>query len=631
MKRLLILPAIALTLLLAGCSSSSSPVLKSIQVSPASPSVAAGLTQQFQAMGTYSDSSTKDVTSTAAWSSSDNSVATIAAGGLATSLAQGSSTITASQAGVTATATLQVTPAVLSSVAVTPADSTIPLGTFAPLTATGTLTDGKTEDLTGTATWSSSDSTIASIAAGGQVTARALGGVTITATSGTISGSTSLTVASASLVSLVIADGDVTIANNTSHQFTAIGIFNDGSRHGVTDQVTWSSSQTGIATISVSGRARAASAGATTIAATMNSINASVNLDVTDAAISAIAVAPSTHTIAPLTRLPFTAVGTFSDTSTQELTADVVWASSNPSAATISNQPGTLGIATGVAGGMTTISATFGGMSGSAPLSVSAAILTSIAVTPGSAGMASNSTLALSARGTFSDATTQPVDTVATWTSSDDTIATVDNTGLVTGLAPGDVTITAKLAGVTGTSDVTVESVTALQITPASVTIAQSTSGQFNATATLSDGTTQNVTGSVVWTSSTPSVALMSSVAGTKGDVVGISAGASTITAAFAGQVVAAPVTVTGATLDSIAVTPVNPDIALGASQKFKAVGTFSDSTTQNLTGQVAWSSSDVSVAIVDASGAAASTGIGTTTISATMNGVNGTTNLTVH
>jgi hypothetical protein len=629
-KNFLALPAVALALLLAGCGKSS-PALKSIQVSPASSSVAAGLTQQFRAMGTYSDSSTKDLTSTATWVSSSTTVATIAAGGLSTSHAQGSSTITASQNGVTGTATLEVTAPVLSSVAVTPANSTIPLGTLAQFTATGTLTDGSTEDLTGSATWSSSDSTVASIVAGGQATARALGGVTITATSGTISGSTPLTVASASLVSLVISDGDVTIANNTSHQFTAIGIYNDGSRHGLTGHVTWSSSQTGIATISVSGHARGVSPGATTITATLNSVGASVNLDVTNATIAAIAVAPSSRTIPPLTRLSFTAVGTFSDASTQDLTADVVWASSNPPAATISNQSGTLGIATGVGAGMTSISAAFGGVNGSAPLTVSPATLNSIAVTPAVAGLASGTTLVLSARGTFSDGTTQAIDTASTWTSSDNTIASVDTNGTVTGLTPGLVTITAALGGVSGSSDVTVESVTALQSTPALVTIAQSTSGQFNATATLSDGTSQNVTGSVVWTSSAPSVAIMNSASGTKGDAIGISAGVSTITAALAGQVAAAQVTVTGATLDSIAITPVNPDIALGTSQKFKAVGAFSDGTAQNLTGQVMWSSSDVSVAIIDASGSAASSGIGTTTISATMNGVSDTTTLTVH
>ena len=630
MKNFLALFAVALTLLLAGCGKSS-PALKSIQVSPASPSVAAGLTQQFRAMGTYSDSSTKDLTSTATWVSSSATVATIAAGGLSTSHAQGSSTITASQNGVTGTATLEVTAPVLSSVAVTPANSTIPLGTLAQFTATGTLTDGSTEDLTGTATWSSSDSTVASIVAAGQATARALGGVTTTATSGTISGSTPLTVASASLVSLVISDGDVTIANNTSHQFTAIGIYNDGSRHGLTGHVTWSSSQTGIATISVSGRARGVSPGATTITATLNSVGASVNLDVTNATIAAIAVAPSSRTILPLTKLSFTAVGTFSDASTQDLTADVDWASSNPPAATISNQSGTLGIATGVGAGMTSISAAFGGVNGSAPLTVSPATLNSIAVTPAVAGLASGTTLVLSARGTFSDGTTQAIDTASTWTSSDNTIATVDTNGTVTGLTPGLVTITAALGGVSGSSDVAVESVTALQSTPALVTIVQSTSGHFNATATLSDGTSQNVTGSVVWTSSAPSVAIMSSASGTKGDAIGISAGVSTITAALAGQVAAAQVTVTGATLDSIAITPVNRDIALGTSQKFKAVGAFSDGTAQNLTGQVMWSSSDVSVAIIDASGSAASSGIGTTTISATMNGVSDTTTLTVH
>ena len=103
-----------------------------------------------------------------------------------------------------------------------------------------------------------------------------------------------------------------------------------------------------------------------------------------------------------------------------------------------------------------------------------------------------------------------------------------------------------------------------------------------------------------------------------------------TISAAFAGQSATTTLTVTTATLNSIAVTPPSPTINLGASQLFAAQGTFSDGSVVNITVQVAWSSSDVTVATIKANGLASSASQGTTTIQATLNGVNGTAILTV-
>src|SRR5206468_74943 len=88
--------------------------------------------------------------------------------------------------------------------------------------------------------------------------------------------------------------------------------------------------------------------------------------------------------------------------------------------------------------------------------------------------------------------------------------------------------------------------------------------------------------------------------------------------------------TVTAATLTSIAVTPANPSIAKGTTQQFTATGTYTDSTTQNLTSQVTWVSATPSVATITAAGLATGVATGTSTISATLTGITGTTVLTV-
>lgn len=633
MKNLLV-PFAILASLLTACSSSSSPHLTSIQVTPAAPSVAAGLTQQFTATGMYSNSTTQDLTSTATWSSSNTSLATIASGGLATTKAAGGPvTISAAQNGVTGAASLQVTAPTLVSIAVSPATDTIPVGTFLQFTATGTYTDGSTQNLTSSATWSSSAATVASIAAGGLATAATIGSTTVTATSGTVNGNTSLTVATNSLVSLQITDGDVTIADGTSHQYTAIGIFNDGSRNNLTTSVTWGTSQSSVATMSGTGRASGVNTGSTSISASMGSISApAVTLTVTDATLTSITVGPSTRTIAPLTQLGFTAIGTFSDASTQNITQDVTWGSISPTVATISNASGSLGIATAVGQGTTSITGALMGITGSAPLNVSSATLTSITLTPPTAGLAIGSTLAMNAVGNFSDGTHQSIVTVATWSSSDPVNATVNSFGEVSGLAGGPVVITATLGTVSQTASLQVEALTSIAISPATPSFAMNTSYGLTATGTLLDGSTQDLTGSVLWTSSNPTAALMSVASGAKGEAVGLAAGTSTIAAAFPLDALVTPLqlTVTNATLSSIAVTPANASIALGTPEQFKAQGTFSDSTTQILTEQVSWASSAINVAIINASGAAGTTGTGSTTVGATLNGVTGSTGLSV-
>jgi hypothetical protein len=243
--------------------------------------------------------------------------------------------------------------------------------------------------------------------------------------------------------------------------------------------------------------------------------------------------------------------------------------------------------------------------------------------------MAAGSLLALQAVGTFSDGSTQHLETVCTWSSSDTTIATV-SANIVSGVATGAVTIGCSLGAVSGTANLTVEGLTAITISPASATLAQGTSTALTAKATLTDGTTQDVTNSAIWTSSNSTVVTLSAASGSFGAAIGSAPGNSTVTAVLAGQLGLSPVTVTSATLTSLAITPVNPQIALGARQSFSAKGTFSDGSTQDLGSQVVWTSSDLTTAIINSTGAALTTGPGSTTIGASLAGVSDTTVLTV-
>ena len=507
----------------------------------------------------------------------------------------------------------------------------IPLGTVQQFTATGTFSDNTTQDITGSVGWSSSPAAVASITVSGLATGKNLGTVTITATSGAITGSVTSTVDAKNLVSITVLPANPSIAQNTSQQFSATGTFTDGSTHNLTALVTWSSSNTAAATVGGnSGLGKGLTPGSSTISATLGTIPGSTVLEVTNATITSMSVSPSGRTIAPATQLQFTATGTFSDSSTQVLNRDATWASDNTAVATV----GPMGLVTAVASGTANIGATFGGVSGSTLLTVSSATLKSIAVTPASAVMAPASTLLFTATGTYSDGTTQNISNAVAWSSSANNVATITNFGQVTGQSAGSATITAQQGSVSGTASVVVASsaLKSLGISPSSgATVAEQTGLQFEAVGTFADSSTQNLTASVTWTSSPASVATVSNAASSKGLATGVAPGSATITALFAGLTQQAPLTVTNATLDSITIAPATPDIALGESQQFTATGNFSDGTTENLTAQVKWTSSNVSVATINADGIASTAGKGTTTITAAMNGVNETATLTVN
>lgn len=170
--------------------------LVGLTIAPLNTSIQPGNTQQFSATATFGGGGTGDVTPQVKWTSSNTGIATINAAGLATGIAFGTVTISASDQGYTSKTNLSISSqsVTITSIAITPATPTIRVNTTQQFVATATYSNGTTNVITNSATWSSSDTTIATITAGGLATGVLAGNTTITATSGTVSGTTTLTV-----------------------------------------------------------------------------------------------------------------------------------------------------------------------------------------------------------------------------------------------------------------------------------------------------------------------------------------------------------------------------------------------------------------------------------------------------
>jgi 6-phosphogluconolactonase (cycloisomerase 2 family)/uncharacterized protein YjdB len=431
------------------------------------------------------------------------------------------------------------------------------------------------------------------------------------------------------LTSISVGSSSSSLAVGLTTQFTATGVYSDGTKQALTS-VTWTSSTPTVASISAGGLATAVGAGSTTITATSGTISGTSTLTVTAAVLATIGVTPATPSIAKSTQLQFVATGIYTDNSKHALSGLVTWSSSTVSVATISNVAATIGLATGVAAGTTTITATLGTITGSTVLTVTPATLKSIAVTPADGSLSVSTTEQLTATGTFSDGTTQNLTSVATWSSSNTAVATVAATAggleVATAVAAGNVRIAAALDGVTGSTGLVVSAapLASIVVTPSPVAIPKGTHQQFIATGHFSDNTTQVLTDAVTWTSNTPAVATINNAAGFEGLATGVAVGTSAITATL-GTVTSPAVTLTvnPASLLSIAVTPPAASVINNAStEQFVATGTYTDGSTQVLTAIVTWNSATTSVATISnavgSDGLATAAGVGTTAITAT-------------
>ena len=168
------------------------PKLVSIAIAKTSPvNLDVGSNEQFTATGTYDDGSLQDVTLSSTWATTDAAIASVSLTGNVKGVKAGNINITASKAGITSPSVQVITVIPgpkLTSIAVSRSVvSSLVVGGTQQFTATGTISNGTTEDLTAKVTWDSSEPTVATISANGLATGVAAGKTAITATYSDIS------------------------------------------------------------------------------------------------------------------------------------------------------------------------------------------------------------------------------------------------------------------------------------------------------------------------------------------------------------------------------------------------------------------------------------------------------------
>jgi len=280
----------------------------------------------------------------------------------------------------------------------------------------------------------------------------------------------------------------------------------------------------------------------------------------------------------------------------------------------------------------------------------------SISVSPSTVSLGTGSTTQLTATGTIGHgshpSSSENITTTVTWATSTPAVATVSSAGVVTGVGAGTATVTATIQGFGGlisSNEVAVTvtgsgsgggsaTLTSLAIIPSAQAVASpGQTSQFIAIGTTSAGATEDLTGSVIWSSSTAQVATITA----GGLATGVSQGTTTITAIATNPdktVVTgtATLTVTGGTSEPFTAITVSPGTeslsATGQTGQFTALATASGGLKQDVTNspQVNWSSSIPTIATVTTSPAASAGTVagvspGTTTITAKLTNPDGT------
>src|SRR5207248_1312363 len=202
--------------------------------------------------------------------------------GVSLGVSAGATIITASSGSASASATLNVTNAAVTSINVTPPSANVPLGVFSQFSAMGTFDDGTSHDITPVTNWISSDPTIAQLQSSGLAWGVGTGTANVSATFESATGSGTLTVATPVMVSIAIQPSNGTCAVGTTLQLSAIGTYNDGSTHKLgANQVTWSTSQTSMAAMTTTGVVSCQIPGTASVTSTSGSVTSSTNLTVT--------------------------------------------------------------------------------------------------------------------------------------------------------------------------------------------------------------------------------------------------------------------------------------------------------------------------------------------------------------
>lgn len=502
-----------------GGGGSKTPNLSNITISSETGSVPAGQTLQLTATGTYTNSSSQNMTSLVTWSVSDETYATVSATGLISSSLKGVVTITATYNGLTGTLQIEITDPVLERLDIISPVPSIPLGQQTQLQTIGVFSDGTVSDFTEEATYALNTEN-ASVSDSGLLS-NITGDVILTACKDSICEDIEITLNPATLNQITVSATMTTTSVGLVLKFTAIGTYSDGTTIDISNTVDWYSSDNTIA-----------SHGTTTSSLfeinDMGTFTARAEYGAVSGTSSSITVDAETLDSITIERVAgeypggymtnIRAIGTFIGGvgSTKDLTDIVTWSVDDSSIGLFPNEKNFPGFfVTGTAGSVS-VTAVYNSTSASETIIVNDVLFSGFDIKPDAPAnyipliVSENNTLTLEIYGLYSDNIARDLSSVCNWYTPSNNILSINSNGGVSGLSTGDWGVIAVIGGIFGIVQPVsvVKEITSFSISATQTTLPTHGDIIFSAEATFDDSTTGDITNYVLWNSDTMTAVL---------------------------------------------------------------------------------------------------------------------------
>jgi hypothetical protein len=401
----------------------------------------------------------------------------------------------------------------------------------------------------------------------------------------------------ATLTGITITAPDTQAIEGTNVSLTVTGRF-DNNTSTKLNNVTFSTSDAELATVTSTGVVNFLQDGSVIISASTQGFSDTISLAIDDPSASSIAFGSNETSIAEGNTLNLSVIIDLNNNSQTQDIKGVTFTSSASDIATVSDT----GTVTAIMEGTATFTATLGDLSATTTVNVTPAVLTAINIQVGNATVPLGINSTISAMGTFSDGSTSSI--LPEFTVNETSIATVETNGgffTVSSQAAGSTSISAFLDGITSNvvnfvvTDAQLESIS---ISTANISIPEGTTLSVNVIGNFTDNTTQTVISPELSIDNTATASFSLNDDGTitlRGNAIGTF----TLTATNENQSITQSFTVTDAIVNAVNFNAAEIRQPVGQSQTVQLIATFSNNTTAPVTESVMFSVSDTNIATV--------------------------------
>ncbi|KAA8785694.1 uncharacterized protein YjdB [Paenibacillus sp. 4624] len=498
----------------------------------------------------------------------------------------------------------------LSKIVVSKNEMSLEVGDSGSVTVTGVYSDNTSANVTISSSWTSSDASVAS-AYNGSITAKKEGTATVTVAYQGQSQPIQIKVTKkVKALSKNVQDLDLRTGDTKDIVLTAT--YSDNSTNAqAASSAEWSTSDEKVATV-VNGKVTGQSAGTAVITAKLGS--QSVAVDVSVEVVKRVDVDKNQINLLLKQQESVKLTATYPDGTTKDVTNLAEWTSSNEKVADVLK-----GNITGYLAGSAKITGKYGTKSVSIDVDVDQTSKLSVAKQSIFFRLSdTNKTATVAVTASYPNSSDVNVTDQATWTSSNEQVATVFK-GQITAAGAGSTTIKAAYSGKTVEIAVDVDTARYLDIKDITDKLAMSVTGdnktkQLTANAEYIDASKEDVTSKATWTSSNADIVYVSS----GGELIAYKSGTATITAAYGGKTVKFTVNVD--VPDKYEMDKKKATVAVGGTTSAKVLAVYGE-TSKDVSDSATWSSSSEKIAEVDSKGSITGVATGKATITAKIEG----------